>query len=141
MKKYLLLSMFISVTASAGDAVIPYWSLYAAGNTCFSVSNLSSSPMTFKVTLFEQNGQKYTGAIQSNVGISALDTDTNLAGHNSAQFCLTRFSTNKFGYGLISTTTVDGAPNKAFAVARGWTVNHSSINHSSTISINNGLPF
>lgn len=58
MKKFLLksllaVSVFTSVGASAGEAVIPNWSLYASGNTCFSVSNISNTPMNVKVTLFD----------------------------------------------------------------------------------------
>ncbi|GAB3010908.1 hypothetical protein [Bowmanella dokdonensis] len=142
MKKYTILALaFSNLSAHAGNAVIPYWTVTASETACFSVSNISSSDVGFKVTLFDQNGSKYSGALLYPVNISALDQDTNLPAKSSASFCLQKNSSNKFGHGFITTSESSDEGAKNFVVANGRQVYSVNSAHSALIPINGGLPF
>ena len=123
----------------AGEAVIPFWSKWPSETTCLSVSNISNSDVNFKVTLFDQSGSKYLGAIEFANNISALDQESTLPAKETAYFCLKTSSGGSYGFGQIVTSEVEGSVGKSFVLAHSRQV--LSTNHSSAVLINNGLPF
>lgn len=143
MKKWLAVMAFAMGVkgVSAGEAIIPVWNLYAEGTSCFSISNVTNTPLNFKFELYQRDGTQYTGVLDFAKGISALAQDTQLNGHSSAQFCLKRYNTDKFGYGRVITSPVTAGTGKVFAVATGHFLNVSSTSHGETILINNSMPF
>lgn len=144
MTKILLGGIFslLGSQALAGEAVIPWWSLFPSENPCISVSNISNNEVKFKVTLYNKDGSKYLGALDFPNNIVALDQDTILAARETAYFCLKRFSNSgSFGHGLIETSEVEDSNGKSFVVAHSRQILRSGGFHSSVVPINNGQPF
>ncbi|WDE07714.1 hypothetical protein SG34_012930 [Thalassomonas viridans] len=142
MKKIIFaLVSLTSLNLFAGTANINNWQIDPGGYSCFRVSNTSNVSADVTVTLYKENGQAYTGAIEADSIISSLNEPFTLPAQNTAYFCVSRISGVELGYGVIEGKASSPNTGQVQLLASGHYVALTSSRFSYQISINGGLPF
>ncbi len=128
----------------AGEAVVPYWQANYGATYTLNISNISNSPTDVNVSLYNKDGELYTGSYQTDNG-GALNQLFTIPPHQTVWIWVNGPSGNTIGstmrgYGVITSSPTNSTEEAAQIVAFGK-YDGKGTHRWMGIPINNGLPF
>ncbi|EKP0277711.1 hypothetical protein JGK46_001550 [Aeromonas bestiarum] len=145
MKKTILMVCItiLSLNVQAGTAIIPaFYTLDKAGQSCFTISNISNENASVSVKLYGKDGSTSDYGFVSRSIIPSLNTPFILESRKTAYFCVTSGGKLSPGHGVIDSQPQEGSSGQVFLVANGFYENYTKdYTLSFNIPVNNGMPF
>ena len=139
---------------SSGKAFIPYYSQSDTLKTVYTVANITDSPITVTVTIYNADGTLVTDDNSSTTGRITASTDFlnysdqnidssltfTLNAHNTGYFIMNYNSAYNYGYGVINWTQNGTAVQGLVVTGKNISSSNNTLIHH-YIPVNNGLPF